>query len=75
MSISKGDKVRSAPGGPVMEVLAASPAWAICEWFSAGVRQANLFEVGTLQKVTIGQQAQQPQPPQPPTGEPPDSAA
>jgi uncharacterized protein YodC (DUF2158 family) len=62
MSISKGDKVRSAPGGPEMEVLAASPAWAICEWFSGGVRQANLFEVGTLQKV-IGQQAQQPQPP------------
>jgi hypothetical protein len=50
-----------------MEVLAASPAWAICEWFDGGVRRANLFEVGALQKVAV-QQAQQPQPPQ---GDPP----
>jgi uncharacterized protein YodC (DUF2158 family) len=62
MSIQKGDKVRSTAGGPVMEVLAASPAWAICEWFDRGMRQANLFEVGTLQKIAV-QQAQQPQPP------------
>lgn len=67
MSITKGDKVRSTPGGPVMEVLAASPAWAICEWFTGGVRQANLFEVSTLQKVA----AQQAQQPQPPAGDPP----
>ena len=72
MKLNKGDKVRSSPGGPVMEVLAASPAWAICEWFSGGVRQANLFEVGALQKIGVSQQAQQPQPP---GDEPPDKAA
>jgi hypothetical protein len=54
-----------------MEVLAASPAWAICEWFDRGMRQANLFEVGTLQKVAV-QQAQQPQPPG--DGPPPEGA-
>ncbi|HEY8048794.1 MAG TPA: hypothetical protein VIE63_06440, partial [Ramlibacter sp.] len=54
--------VRSTPHGPVMEVLAASSAWAICEWFDKGLRQANLFEVAELQQVAV-QQAQQPQPP------------
>ena len=62
MSIEKGDKVRSSPQGPLMEVLAASHAWAICEWTSGGARIADLFEVGNLHKVAV-QQAQQPQAP------------
>lgn len=70
MSIQKGDKVRSTAGGPVMAVLAASPAWAICEWFDRGMRQANLFEIPTLQKVAM-QQAQQAQQPQPPADDSP----
>ncbi|HUR89799.1 MAG TPA: hypothetical protein VMZ74_11985 [Ramlibacter sp.] len=62
MAIEKGDKVRSSPHGPMMEVLAASQTWAICEWVSGGARIADLFEIGKLQKVAA-QQAQQPQPP------------
>ena len=65
MTVLKGDKVRSSRDGPTMEVLAASPTWAICEWMDDGERRADLFQVNQLEKL-VTQQAQQPQPPQQP---------
>ena len=60
--ITKGDKVRSAEDGPLMDVLAASDTWAICEWIHEGSARVDLFEVARLKKLAV-QQAQPPQPP------------
>ena len=65
--VQKGEKVRSAPGGPVMEVRAVGDTLAICEWQAEGVLKQEIFGVSELMPVVAGQQAQQPQPtPAPP---------
>ena len=51
-----------------MEVLAARPKWAICEWMDDGERRDDLYQVNRLEKL-LTQQAQQPQPPKQPPEE------
>jgi uncharacterized protein YodC (DUF2158 family) len=59
---TKGDKVRSHDGGPVMEVIACSEHVALCAWQHDGRRQEDAFPVDHLHK-QVSQQQQQPQPP------------
>lgn len=64
MKFRPGEKVKSGPDGPVMEVLAASERLAICQWDADGALHKDVFETAALTHVSV-QQAQQPQPPAP----------
>ena len=66
MPFKRGDKVREAPDGRLMEVLASSDNLTLCSYDESGMPRQSVFETRKLQQVAT-QQQQQPQAPDKPT--------